>query len=320
MGGIDTSAELRSAGHGRTPAETGTVVLGDWGSTRLRLWLRRDGVTLATAEAPGVLVGRQSPAEILRAALDRLGTLAHGCPVVLCGMAGARGGLAEAAYIPCPAGRDAWFAAGMTLALDDLAVTILPGFSCRDEHGRPDVMRGEEAQVFGALAQHEADDALADIVLPGTHSKWVRVEQGRITRFATCPTGELHARLLGSSMAPAVQGDGTDASAEGFSAGLDRAYEGSPLLASLFEARAGRLLDGRSEQWSAGYLSGLLIGGEIAAMTRSFARATAPLVIGSADLVPLYRDAFAKFGVDCRAADGEICVLAGLEMADAQSG
>ena len=73
-------------------------------------------------------------------------------------------------------------------------------------------------------------------------------------------------------------------------------------------------------QWSAGFLSGLLIGGEIAAMTRSFACATAPLVIGSADLVALYRAAFARFGVDCRAADGEICVLAGMEMAHAQSG
>ncbi|MBO9528209.1 MAG: 2-dehydro-3-deoxygalactonokinase, partial [Sphingobium yanoikuyae] len=175
--------------------------------------------------------------ETLRAALGRLGTLAQGCPVVLCGMAGARDGLAEAAYVPCPGGRQAWIEAGMRLALDDLAVTILPGFSYRDERGRPDAMRGEEAQVFGALERHEADDALADIVLPGTHSKWVRVEQGRITRFATCPTGELHARLLGSSMAPAAPGEGTSGSAEGFSAGIDRACEDSPLLASLFEAR-----------------------------------------------------------------------------------
>jgi 2-dehydro-3-deoxygalactonokinase len=181
-------------------------------------------------------------------------------------------------------------------------------------------MRGEEAQVFGALERHEADDALADIVLPGTHSKWVRVEQGRIARFATCPTGELHAGLRGSSMGPAGADNGTRGSAEGFSAGLDRACEGSPLLASLFEARAGRLLDGRSEPWSAGYLSGLLIGGEIAAMTQSFARATAPLVIGSADLVPLYHAAFARFGVDCRTADSGTCALAGLEMAHAQCG
>jgi 2-dehydro-3-deoxygalactonokinase len=296
------------------------VVLGDWGSTRLRLWLRRDGATLATAEAPGVLVGRQTPEQTLRGALDRLGALARGCPVVLCGMAGARGGLAEAAYIPCPGGREAWIGAATRLSLDDLAVTILPGFSHRDERGHPDVMRGEEAQVFGALERHEADDARADIVLPGTHSKWVRVEHGRITRFATCPTGELYARLLGSSLGPSAPGSGTRGRGEGFTAGLDRTGEGSPLLASLFEARAGRLLDGRSELWSAGYLSGLLIGSEIAAMTRSLTGATAPLVIGSADLVPLYRAAFARFGVDCRTADGELCVLAGMEMAHAQSG
>lgn len=298
---------------------TGPVIFGDWGSTRLRLWLRQAGTTLATAEAPGLLVARQSPEETLHAARELLGPSVHDSPIVLCGMAGARGGLAEAGYLACPAGAADWIAAAVPRALGEVAVTILPGLYHRDDHGRPDVMRGEETQVFGALERHEADGLRADIVLPGTHSKWVRVERGRITRFATCPTGEVHARLLGSSMAPAAPGGGTRDHDEGFAAGLDRAHQGSPLLPSLFEARAGRMLDGRSEDWSGGFLSGLLIGSEIAAMIGTSSADAPLLVVGSGELVPLYRLAFARFGLDCRAADGELCALAGMEMAHARS-
>jgi len=295
------------------------VILGDWGGTKLRLWLREAGTTIAACEAPGLLVAQHSPALVLRGALDRLGAAARSCRIVLCGMAGARDGLAEAGYVSCPAGVDEWVGTALKTSLDDLPIVILPGCSHRDRHDRPDVMRGEEAQVFGALAQQQADRGKSmDLVLPGTHSKWVRVEDGRIAHFATCPTGELHARLLGSSMAPREPHDDDRGHGDGFSAGLDRAREGRALVAALFEARAAQLLDRRSGDWSRGFLSGLLIGSEIAAMTPS--HGPAPVVVGSAELVGLYRTAFAKFGLDCGTADGESCALAGLEIAHDQLG
>lgn len=300
---------------------TEPVILGDWGGSRLRLWLRQGGATVAASEAPGLLVARQNPTEVLRAALRRLGATVQSCRIVLCGMAGARDGLAEAGYVSCPAGVHEWVSAALETALDDSPVMVLPGFSIRDRHGRPDVMRGEETQVFGALAGREADDGKsADLVLPGTHSKWVRAEQGRIVQFATCPTGELHARLLGTSMAPGEPGTDDRGHSDGFCAGIDRARDGGPLIASLFEARAARMLDRQTGDWSRGFLSGLLIGSEIAAMAPSLAGGLVPLLVGSADLVRLYRTAFAKFGLDCRTADGESCALAGLEIAHAQLG
>jgi 2-dehydro-3-deoxygalactonokinase len=299
----------------------GPVILGDWGSTRLRLWVREGDATIAAIEAPGLFVAAEPPEKVLRTALARLGGFARSCPIVLCGMAGAQGGLAEAGYVACPGGVEDWVEAATGSAVGDLRVTILPGFSSRDERGRPDVMRGEEAQVFGALAGYRlGGERSADIVLPGTHSKWVRVEHGRITRLATCPTGELHARLLGSSLAPSAPDAGSPAYADGFSAGVDRVREGSPIMGSLFEARAGRLLDGRAGDWSSGFLSGLLIGSEIATMNRSPPSDTPPLLIGSADLVPLYETAFARFGLGCCTADGERCAIAGLEMAHALLG
>jgi len=297
------------------------VILGDWGSTRLRLWLRQSGTTVANIVAPGLLVVQESPAETLRAALDRLGVTGQPCPIVLCGMAGARDGLAETGYVACPADVGDWIGASLETVLDDFSITVLPGLSMRDRAGRPDVMRGEETQVFGALAQRQAEtDRPAEIVLPGTHSKWVHVEDGRIAHFATFPTGELHAHLLGSSMAPKEARGDDRGHLDGFSAGLDRAHEGHPMMGSLFEARAGQLLDQRSGDWSRGFLSGLLIGSEVAAMAGSVERDCAPLLVGSADLVQLYRAAFAKFGLDCRTADGESSVLAGLEIAHDQLG
>jgi 2-dehydro-3-deoxygalactonokinase len=297
------------------------VILGDWGSTRLRLWLRHDGTTIAASEAPGLLVATESPAQVLRCALERLDALAPSRPIVLCGMAGAKEGLAETGYLACPADLHEWAGAALEASLDNRPITVLPGLSSRDRQGRPDVMRGEEAQVFGALAQQQAMHGKAvEIVLPGTHSKWVRVEEGRIANFATCPTGGIYARLLGSSMAPREPHDDDRGQADGFSVGIDRARESGPLMASLFEARAGRLLDRRSGDWSRGFLSGLLIGSEIAAMTPASGRSIAPLLVGSPDLVQLYRTAFAKFGVACSTADSESCVLKALEIAHDQLG
>lgn len=301
-----------------SPVAADPVILGDWGGTRLRLWLREGGATIAAAEAPGLLVAREQPAEVLRAALGRLDATARPSRIVLCGMAGARDGLAEAGYVSCPGGVSEWVGGVLETALDGVPVTVLPGFSSRDGRGRPDVMRGEEAQVFGALAGWQGGPV--DVVLPGTHSKWVRVEHGRIAHFASCPTGELHARLLGSSLAPGEPGADDRGHAGGFSAGIARARDGGALIASLFEARAARMLEGRSGDWSRGFLSGLLIGCEIAAMAPAPAREAAPLLVGTTDLVRLYRAAFATFGLDCPAADGESCALTGLEIAHAQLG
>jgi 2-dehydro-3-deoxygalactonokinase len=298
----------------------GPVILGDWGGTRLRLWLRAEGATLASHEGAGLLAARDDPAEVLRKGLEALGGQARHCPVVLCGMAGARGGLAEAPYIPCPGSVEEWTGAVVETSLGNRRVTILPGFSCRDDRGRSDVMRGEEAQVFGVLAAEPEASGRRTVVLPGTHSKWVAVEGRRIARFKTCPTGELFALLGGSSLAPGYAARPVDPDADGFAAGIDRAREDGALIASLFEARAAQLLDGRPAHWASDFLSGLLIGSEIAAMVEQLESAGPLLLVGSDELTRLYRVALERFGIDCRTANGETCALRGLEITYARLG
>ncbi len=52
---------------------------------------------------------------------------------------------------------------------DGRRVVLAPGLSYIDESGQPDVIRGEETEIFGV-----ADSGARLIVLPGSHSKWAR--------------------------------------------------------------------------------------------------------------------------------------------------
>jgi 2-dehydro-3-deoxygalactonokinase len=235
--------------------------------------------------------------------------------VILCGMAGARNALHEAPYVTCPAGRSAWQESSVELDLGGRKVTLAAGFSTRDGRGRPDVMRGEETQIFGALA---LDPALASgeqlFVLPGTHSKWASMSEGRMVEFRTFVTGELFGVLEQSSIFLSRDHSETDEEV-GFDAGLARSAEGSGAPASLFEARAAQLQDGRTPGWARGFVSGLLIGDEVRAM-----EPRGPvLVIGSTPLSGRYGTALTHFGVPFEAMNADDCVIAGLRLLHARA-
>lgn len=282
------------------------LVIGDWGGTRLRLWrLHGDDVT-GPREGPGVLAASDH-AEILAKAMA--GWRAK--RIVLCGMAGARGALRETPYVPCPASIAQWVSGAVEFEARGYALRIAAGVSCQGGPGGSDVMRGEETQVFGAMA---IDPTLAHgeqlVVLPGTHSKWVRLNEGRIAEFRTFMTGELFALLAGSSLFASIATVDSDDEAGGFSAGLARADEEGVLSASLFEARAAQLVAGRSGDWARGFVSGLLIGAEISDM----APQGSLLVIGAPEVAACYDKALARRGVRARQMDGETCAIAGLRL------
>jgi 2-dehydro-3-deoxygalactonokinase len=287
-----------------------SLVAGDWGSTRLRLWLLERGEVVERRAGPGI-TGLEDPAAALSTALGDW----QPTTVLLCGMAGAREGLAPASYVACPADVASWREAAASCPIASMRIVIAPGCSSRDARGRPDVMRGEETQIFGAMA---LDPALARgrhaLLLPGTHSKWALVEDGRIAHFRTWMTGELYALLQGSSLNFAGPRDAGE-EREGFRAGLARAREGADALGCLFEARAAQVHDGQSPSWAAGLVSGLLIGSEVAAMTPP-APAGPLRVIGDPDLAARYGEALQCHGLACETIDGEACAIAGLELLD----
>jgi 2-dehydro-3-deoxygalactonokinase len=272
----------------------------DWGSTNLRAFaLGADGAVLDRRTddrgAP-----RRSPRRFAAVLDEVLGDWrADGAPVLVCGMAGARGGWVEAPYVETPAAL-ADLTARLTVAAP--GVRIVPGV-CKRENGRLiDVMRGEETQVLGALT-----DGVA--VCPGTHSKWVRVEGGRIIDLRTVMTGELFAVLRAHSILGRSMTEGPFDPAA-FDEGVDRGLDDPDLSAALFSVRTAGL-DGRLAPSAApDYLSGLLIGAEIAGAGGGFA---GPVhLIGAPALNDRYGRALARAGHASTPVDPEAAVTRGL--------
>ncbi len=273
----------------------------DWGTSALRAYLLgADGVVLERRAEPwGVM---QLPGGDFAAAFDAVTgawRARHpGVPVVAAGMVGSAQGWVHVPYRPCPAGVDE-LAAALAPAHGG-ALHVVPGVAQLGD--RPDVMRGEETQIAGALARHPALAAGALLVLPGTHSKWAHVAGGRVRAFATYLTGELFAALRDHSIlgrpareagaAPAPD-DADAAFARGVLAARDSAAGVAPLL---FSARALVLAERLAADASVDYLSGLLVGDEVRGGLAG--RAAEPLaLVGEPALCRRYAAALRLFGV-----------------------
>src|SRR5580704_13700736 len=235
----------------------------DWGTTSFRAFrMTADGTIRDRRSAlRGILnVPDSRYADTLR---DEIGPwLAAGeNHVLLSGMIGSRQGWKEAPYLPCPAGAPDVAAALVEIEFDWGQVKVVPGLSAADESGVAEVMRGEETQVFGVLAAMGGSGLAC---LPGTHSKWVRVEGGRIVSFTTHMTGEAFAALRGHTILGRMMRDGP-ADGAPFDAGVARSADPGGLLHHVFGVRALALAGRLSESDAPAYLSGILIGHEVRA-------------------------------------------------------
>ena len=220
--------------------------------------------------------------------------------VLLSGMIGGRQGWRETAYLPCPAGPAELAGALADIGFDWAKVKLVPGLSGTDELGVAEVMRGEETQVMGVPALLR-EGGLACV--PGSHSKWVRVEGGRITRFTTHMTGEAFAALRGHTILGRMMRDGPAGGAP-FDTGIARSAEPGGLLHHVFGVRALALADRLRETKSPAYLSGILIGHEVRAALAQSPGAIVQL-IGAPDLTALYARAIAACGGYAERHDGE---------------
>jgi len=240
--------------------------------------------------------------------------------VVACGMVGSAQGWREAAYVQIPATASQLGHGGSQVTLEAVAgyvaganrtawaqrsMTILPGLIERGpEPVLPNVMRGEETQIFGALL-HEAAPSDLIVLLPGTHSKWVRVQQGCITHFDTFMTGEVFAALKGHTILGRTMAFSESFAAEAFARGLQVAASAqgvNGVLSTIFSTRTLGLEGQLSAQQQADYLSGLLIGHEVHAMASQLAQcqplAELPIwLIGSEALCDRYVSALQAAGL-----------------------
>lgn len=294
-------------------------IAGDWGTSHLRLALCDEaGRVLAEAAGPGAAACRDRFAEVFArrtAHWSDQGPL----PALLCGMAGSRQGWTEAPYLRCPVGLDDIVSG--SIAVSAQGPRIMPGLMCTNPLGVADFLRGEETQLLGALV---LDAGLREgrhlVVLPGTHSKWLELADGQVQHFQTQVTGELYAALHRHSVlaTPATAAADESPLDGAFLLGLARA-KASPgsLLAQLFECRSRRLAGDLPESDASAFLSGLLIGHELAHGLALLAAGpqTSLCLIGAPALTRRYAYALNALGIDAYSIDGSQAAIAGLTAA-----
>lgn len=282
----------------------------DWGTSSFRAWLMAaDGTPLAERRSDeGMRHCAAAGFEaVFRHHVAALG--GDGLPALICGMAGARQGWREAPYLHTPTRLDALGSGAVQVDIDG-DVRILPGIA-QASADQPDVMRGEETQILGSI-----EPGFTGLVcIPGTHSKWVRIEDGAIVDFTTYMTGELFALVAEHSVVSLALDKEVNATPDNpaFTAGLATALSGNAALtSSLFRIRSAMLLGFADRHDGTAKLSGLLIGSEIGDAARRHGRQHPVRLIAAGPLAWLYETALTHAGFTTTTADAELASRRGL--------
>ncbi len=256
----------------------------DWGTSNFRAF-RLDQVG-------GILERRLFPSGILRVEDGRFAETLRAQVgdwlkdgenrILLCGMVGSREGWTEAKYLSCPVGIADLAGSVVELPFSGAEVLLIPGVVGKDPCGVPEVMRGEETEAMGMVDSYHGG---ALVCLPGTHSKWIHLDDRTIVRFNTFMTGEVFGTLRKCTILARMMTSDTTVDNAAFLRGVNRSADDGGLLHHLFSVRTLALMDELKEEASASYLSGLLIGHEVRAAMLSGAHVH---LIGAAELCSLY--------------------------------
>lgn len=281
----------------------------DWGTTNRRGYVvGADGRVLREHEdGLGILEVGASGIGFDRALADLRATLgATEGLVLMAGMVGSNRGWVEVPYVRCPAGLDEL--AANLVWIEPGRIAIVPGLSFLD-HPLADVMRGEEVQILGAIAEGQLPPK-GLVCHPGTHNKWIEVTDGRIEAFRTVMTGELFNLLRKHSILSDLLAIEAEPGAA-FRAGVDHGLANADLTAELFQVRARVLLGQGAREDAASYVSGLLIGNDLrVGLGRQ--RHDHVHVVGRPELTRLFAAALEQTGRAATSIDGEGAFIAGL--------
>ena len=290
-----------------------TLIAADWGTSNLRIWgIDHRGQVIDTINN-GKGMSSLIPSEfepylisLIESWLPKEGNAK--CPIIICGMAGAKNGWKEAAYLkaPCPPINKKKI---IQVETDDqrISVSIVPGIM---QTSPPDVMRGEETQIAGYLSKNPDFDGI--ICLPGTHTKWAHISANEIVSFKTFMTGEIFLSLSERSiLKTSVQSNDFDSTS--FLEAFEDTYSNPALLSfKLFELRAEDLLENTSTKFLKSKLSGYLIGCELAG-AKSYWLGQNIIMIGNNDLCILYQKALKKLGINTTIESTQNVTLNGLK-------
>ena len=272
----------------------------DWGTSSFRGYLMTsDGDMLDSfANGQGILHcdGQSFEAVLEESAGNWMYQYPH-APIIACGMISSRQGWIEAPYLNCPAGLAEF--AQQLISLDlkrDRKLWFVPGAMYRSASNIPDVMRGEETQILGRVGRERKRFSF---VMPGTHSKWVVVENGKLSWFTTFMTGEIFAILLNHSILRRLIEEGPhddQAFQKGLAVAKQAAQKGKGVMNHLFSVRSLGLFNEISSTGLKSYLSGILIGAEVAEATLEMIDKVNVQLIGDKQLIQFYQEALTFFG------------------------
>jgi len=288
----------------------------DWGTTSFRAYLfddKKNIIDSATASA-GIMQCDGDFEDVYYSQVGQWLKRYEGIPVIASGMITSRQGWVETPYLECPA------------SLDDLSENLTRHQTTKGDivyfvsgvyqkTPTPNIMRGEETQMSGL-----ASTSSVTAILPGTHSKWICMQDDTITHFSTFMTGEIFAALIQHTILGRLLTD--EYNQESFSVGVREGFtdenEAGGILSRLFGARAMPLLGLMDPDGIRGYISGFLMGTEIReAINSGFGGNIKPVICGSADLVEHYRVALELCGIETELAEAELAASGLVRIASA---
>jgi len=282
------------------------LVAVDWGTSSLRgALINSEGVVLEKRTFPQGIM-QVAHGQFQHVFEQRFGDwMATDTLCLVSGMAGSRQGWREAPYCPCPSGFED--IAQHLQWIEKDRIGIVPGLSTWNDD-TPDVMRGEEIQIFGALASQHIHSA--QFVLPGTHSKWAHVADGKITAFKTFMTGEFYALLSQHSILAKTCLPDAPLKKEVFIDGVMQSQKAGGLLHHAFSARSLALFEKLNPAQSSSYISGLLIGEEIKSAkderSEKLENQTPLFILGNGQLTQRYGFAMEALGLFATALADEV--------------
>ena len=290
------------------------IICGMWGTSNLTVSLvdGKCGTVLESRTGRGVsrLANDQVQSEFFNVCNGWLGSgegqVSH---AFLGGMVGSTIGWWDVPYVDCPIEFSQLSKVASSKLVDGISVNIAPGLKCTNFLGEQDVLRGEEIELLAWSMGQVQDNGVRSLVcIPGTHTKWVEVVGGKITRFQTSVVGELF-DVLTSNGVLASKNTETDeiSSTDAFIGGVKAAVKNPDALVHLLMSVRSRSVLGRQTSAEASdRLSGLLIGADIckAFDLAGFAHDECIIpVIGSPNLVARYQIALEQIGASVAAFD-----------------
>jgi 2-dehydro-3-deoxygalactonokinase len=227
-----------------------------------------------------------------------------------CGMVGAKQGWVETPYLktPCVPIDNNQLTTANTHD-KRIIVHLVPGVM---QNHPADIMRGEETQISGFINKNKGFKGV--VCLPGTHAKWVNIQEGQISSFKTFMTGELFGVISNHTLirhSTSIKGWNQ----ESFEEGIHDGFNNPGLIASnLFSLRAESIVNNMDRDQARSTLSGLLLGVELNG-AQSYWKDNNVTLIGSELLSNNYHQGLKVLGGQSQLFSLEAATLSGLSSA-----